>query len=112
MAELVLVSLAWRPFPQWNTANTRQIIGVTGYIGFQTLLRALQDGYTVRAVVRKSEQISKLTSHFAISPFTASLSFVVVPDMAVEGAFDAAVEDVTAIIHLASPLAVEVGTRD
>jgi uncharacterized protein YbjT (DUF2867 family) len=85
---------------------------VTGYIGFQTLLTALKDGYTVRAIVRKSEQITKVRSHPQISPFTSNLSFAVVPDMSKEGVFDAALEGVTAVIHLASPLAIEVCSRE
>ena len=38
----------------------RQITGITGYIGFQTLVLALERGYAVRGVVRSDASIVDL----------------------------------------------------
>lgn len=81
---------------------------MTGYIGFQTLVLALEAGYRLRAVVRKSEQIDKLRAHVQIQPFDKNLEFVVIPHLGEKGAFDQVLGGVIGIIHLASPLAIEV----
>ena len=70
---------------------------------------ALEQGYRVRAVVRKSGQIKELQAHPNIAPLSGNnLEFVVIPDLAKTGAFDNVLHDITAILHLASPLAIEV----
>lgn len=71
-------------------------------------MTALRNGYNVRAVIRKAEQAEKLKSHSKIAPYLENLEFVVVPDLTKEGAFDDVLSDVVAILHIASPLAVEV----
>ncbi|KAJ5663657.1 hypothetical protein N7507_004388 [Penicillium longicatenatum] len=82
------------------------ITGATGFIGFKVLLGALQAGYTVRAAIRSSEKAEALASHPIItaSGKTNNLSFVEVPDITRDGAYDEAIKDVTYVIHLASPL--------
>ncbi|KAJ5189909.1 hypothetical protein N7491_008050 [Penicillium cf. griseofulvum] len=82
------------------------ITGATGFIGFKVLLGALQAGYTVRAAIRSSEKAKTLTSHPKItaSGKADKLSFVEVPDITRDGAYDEAIKDVTYVIHLASPL--------
>jgi uncharacterized protein YbjT (DUF2867 family) len=87
---------------------TFQITGVSGFIGFKTLILALEAGYYVRAVVRKSSQIPKLSSHARIKPHLKNVEFVVIPELAQTEAFDSALEGVSGILHLASPLALEV----
>lgn len=69
---------------------------------------ALTQGYRVRAVVRKQEQIESLSSHPQIVALVDNAEFVVVPDMAQMGAFDSVMEGVSVVLHLASPLAKEV----
>lgn len=82
--------------------------GVTGYIGFQTLIIALERGYSVRGVVRSQGNIVNLRTK---SPLIAkrqaegTLEFAIVPNFLSEGAFAAQLDGVTAIVHLASPLA-------
>lgn len=69
---------------------------------------ALSQGYRVRGVVRKEEQISKIKSHPLLDGLTSGVEFVVIPDLGEAGAFDAVLDGISVIIHLASPLAIEV----
>lgn len=85
------------------------ITGATGHIGFKTLVIALQAGFNVRAAVRseaKSSQILSAPSIKALNP-GSKLSFVVVPDLNAEGAYDEAVKGATYIIHIASPIVMK-----
>jgi uncharacterized protein YbjT (DUF2867 family) len=70
----------------------------------------LAAGHRIRAVVRKEEQIQKLQQHPLAAPYTDRVEWVIVPDMAKRGAFDNVLNGVTAIVHLASPLAIDVKT--
>lgn len=92
-------------------ADHAQITGAAGYIGFQTLIFAVEAGYKVRCAIRKEPQAAKVLAHPAIAPFKDAFEFVIVPEMTQLGSFDSALEGVTAIIHLASPLAREVSRR-
>ncbi|PON28857.1 hypothetical protein TGAM01_v201965 [Trichoderma gamsii] len=87
--------------------ETVLITGITGYIGFKVLYIALSQGYRVRGVVRKEEQISKITSHPLMEGLTSGVEFVVIPELGKSGAFDPVLDGISAIIHLASPLAKE-----
>jgi nucleoside-diphosphate-sugar epimerase len=89
------------------TKASIQITGITGYIGFKVLYLAVSQGYRVRGVVRKEEQISKIKSHSVMNGLTSGVEFVVIPDLGQAGAFDSVLDGVSAIIHLASPLAKE-----
>jgi nucleoside-diphosphate-sugar epimerase len=88
------------------TAPNLLITGVTGFIGFRVLLEALAQGYVVRAAVRSSAQVDSIGSHPKIKSLAPGdkLSFVLVPDLTQEDAYVEAVQGVTYIIHLASPL--------
>ncbi|KAL4908366.1 hypothetical protein BDW74DRAFT_175054 [Aspergillus multicolor] len=87
------------------------ITGVTGYIGFKTLLIALERGYAVRALVRKERHVTELQnkSPTIIAPALESgqLEFAIVPDFLAPDAVFNVLHGITAIIHLASPLAVQ-----
>ena len=85
-----------------------QITGVSGYIGFQTLVLSLEAGYTILAAVRKSAQIEKLSSHKRVQPYINKLTFVVIPDLTNIEDLVHNLKGVDAILHLASPLAIEV----
>ena len=61
----------------------------------------------MRSVIRRPEQAEKLKSHPKIAQYASQLEFAVVPDLMTPGAFDDKLENVVAILHLASPLAVE-----
>ncbi|KAL2814885.1 hypothetical protein BDW59DRAFT_166970 [Aspergillus cavernicola] len=88
------------------------ITGVTGYIGFKTLLIALERGYQVRALVRKDNHATDLqnkSAAIAASAKSDQLEFAVVPDFIKPDAVFNILSGITVIIHLASPLAVQVG---
>jgi nucleoside-diphosphate-sugar epimerase len=89
--------------------STPQVLltGGTGHIGFRTLREALEQGYTVRAVVRsteKGESIRKNPALGRIKDLSSRLSFVVVPDLLAPDAFDGTLSGIKYIIHIASPL--------
>ncbi|TVY84575.1 Short-chain dehydrogenase/reductase tropE [Lachnellula suecica] len=83
------------------------ITGVSGYIGFKTMILALEAGYDVRAAVRKSEQIHRLRSHPRVQSHLSQLSFVIISHLDDPNAVANNLKGVTGILHLASPLAVE-----
>ncbi|KAF2817764.1 NAD(P)-binding protein [Mytilinidion resinicola] len=83
------------------------ITGAAGYIGHKTLYFALEEGYKARCAIRKQEQAEKILARPSIAPFKDAIDFVVVTEMTKIGAFDDVLHGVTAIIHLASPLAKE-----
>ncbi|KAL7812678.1 NAD(P)-binding protein [Trichoderma aethiopicum] len=86
------------------------ITGVTGFIGFRTLLVALQRGYAVRAVVRNDEHISQLAAKSQLiseSYERGTLDFAVIPDFLACDKWHQFLDGVTSIIHIASPLARE-----
>lgn len=81
--------------------------GASGHLGHRTVVLALEAGYEVRAAVRsqaKAETIVSAPSIKALAP-GSKLDFIIVPDIVADGAYDGAVKDVTAILHVASPLA-------
>lgn len=82
------------------------ITGVTGYIGFKVLLVAIETGYSVRAAVRSHSQAAAIVSHPKIKALAPGdkLSFVEVPNLVQDDAFDQAMKDITYAIHIASPL--------
>jgi hypothetical protein len=65
----------------------------------------------VRGVIRhecNKASLQKQSALIAQCHEQGQLEFTVIPNFAAKGAFDIALADITAIIHLASPLAVEV----
>jgi hypothetical protein len=84
---------------------------VTGYIGFKTLTIALERGYRVRAVVRSGKNINDLkhkSTKIAQSAEQGQLQFAVIPDFLEADAFFMSLDGISVVIHLASPLALEV----
>lgn len=83
------------------------LTGGTGYIGFKVLLEALRAGYTVRAAVRSlSKAENTILSNHAIKEIAPGnrLTFIEVPDILIESAYDEAMKDISYVIHVASPL--------
>ena len=76
----------------------------TGHVGFRTVVEALSHGYSVRAAVRTEAGISKIKAAESIQPYLEHLTFVLVPDIEQEDAYNDAVKGVDLIIHLASPI--------
>ncbi|PNP58959.1 hypothetical protein THARTR1_01207 [Trichoderma harzianum] len=86
------------------------ITGVTGFIGFKSLLIALERGYAVRAVVRNEQSISHLTEKSSLiseGHKNGTLDFVVIPDFLACDNWPVVLDGITSIIHIASPLAHE-----
>ena len=80
------------------------ITGVTGHLGFKTLVVALQSGYRVRATLRKLEQADTIKGKPSIQPYLNAIEFVQVPDITIAGAYDEAIKGVDYVLHLASPI--------
>ncbi|CAI7591667.1 unnamed protein product [Penicillium bialowiezense] len=97
-----------------NVQESVLITGVSGYIGFQTLTLALQRGYHVRAIIRKSSDIDDLNKSPVISASLqqARLEIVVIPDFFKKDALFECMDGINIIIHLASPMALETDDYD
>ena len=82
------------------------ITGATGLIGFHALLAVLTAGYRVRYTARSDAKVTLVSSNPAIQKLSAGdrLSAVIIPDFTVDGAFDAALDGITHIIHVGSPV--------
>jgi nucleoside-diphosphate-sugar epimerase len=83
------------------------LTGATGFLGFRVLTTALKAGYNVRIAVRsfsKANEVIHSPPIKALKLSEESLSFIVVENMAVPGAFDDAVKGATYVIHCASPI--------
>lgn len=84
------------------------ITGATGLIGIKTLQLALKSGYSVRAAVRSQEKADAVLATPTVKSLLASgassLSFVIVPDILANNAYDEAVKGVKYILHIASPV--------
>jgi len=85
------------------------ITGATGHIGFKALLDALSLGYHTRVAVRSESKKQTILTNHAFKALNAAdrVSFVIVPDLTLPGAYDEAVKDVDYIIHIASPIGTE-----
>jgi nucleoside-diphosphate-sugar epimerase len=78
------------------------ITGATGFIGAHVASQALSAGYRLRISIRKEAQIDALRTLY--SKYADQLDFVVIPDLSSPDAFASALQDVTYVFHLASPL--------
>ncbi|KAI8939710.1 hypothetical protein NX059_003463 [Plenodomus lindquistii] len=85
--------------------GTVLISGVNGYIAAVAAKHFLDYGYSVRGTVRKATSANRLI-HGPLKSFAEKGTFttIEVPDITVHGAFDEAVNGVTFIAHLASPV--------
>ncbi|TKA65418.1 hypothetical protein B0A55_09751 [Friedmanniomyces simplex] len=91
------------------------VTGSTGFIGFRTLRHALEEGYTVRAAVRsdaKADLLRRNPTLSSIQDLPSKLSFIIVPNILAQGAFDEAVKGVKYILHVASPLTTGITMDD
>jgi nucleoside-diphosphate-sugar epimerase len=97
------------------SSNTLVLItGASGHVGSSTLFHLLRSGYRVRAAVRSQSKAAAIMGRPRIAALAgaADLSFVIVPDITLPGAYDHAMEGVTHVIHIASPLATGSMTPD
>lgn len=80
------------------------LTGANGYLASWVLSELLSRGHSITAVVRSQSKVDKVLSDFPSSH--KQLSFHIVPDITLPGAFDAAVQSTpsfTTVIHTASP---------
>lgn len=82
------------------------ITGGTGLIGIKTIQLALKAGYSIRAAVRSQAKADAVLATPTVKSLNAGsrLSFVIVPDILTDNAYEEAVKGVTYILHLASPV--------
>ncbi|KAI9157966.1 Ketoreductase CTB6 [Paramyrothecium foliicola] len=88
--------------------TTILITGATGLVGFRVLVLALTAGHRVRYTARSEDKALAVSSNPAIKALAPGdrLSSVVIPDLTVEGTFDSALNGVTHVIHVGSPVPV------
>ena len=88
------------------------LTGATGFIGFRILRYAIEQNYHVRCAVRSSSKADSIRDNAALKATPNyspdAVSYVVIPDFAAPGAFDAACKDIKYIIHVAAPLPFDV----
>ena len=75
-------------------------------IGFRVLVQLLEAGYQVCAAVRTAAGFEKIKALKPTAPYSAQLTHIVVPDITVPGAYNDAVKGVKYVVHVASPLDV------
>jgi nucleoside-diphosphate-sugar epimerase len=80
------------------------ITGATGHIGFRTLAQVLEQGFHARVTSRRLASAETLKDLPSILPYASNLEAVEVPDLTAAGAFDDALQGVTYILHIASPI--------
>ncbi|KAI0368231.1 NAD(P)-binding protein [Pilatotrama ljubarskyi] len=82
------------------------VTGANGYLGLWIVRALLERGYSVRATVRGASAARTVTEvvERRLPAQSKNIKCVLVPDIALQGAFDDAVRDVDAIIHTASPV--------
>lgn len=90
------------------TATHILITGATGLIGFRILLTALEAGYKVRYTARSEDKANTVSSNPAVQALSPGdcLSAAIIPNFAVDGAFDSAFKNITHVIHAGSPVPV------
>ncbi|KAH8896159.1 aldehyde reductase [Thozetella sp. PMI_491] len=80
------------------------ISGASGFIGSHVVDQTLTAGYKVRGTTRDIHKNQWLADHFRQKYGNDMFQLVEVPDMEVEGAFDAAVEGASGFIHVANDM--------
>jgi nucleoside-diphosphate-sugar epimerase len=82
------------------------ITGGSGHIGYRVIVDALKAGYRVRAAVRSQEKADSILSAPSIKAINPGdrLTFVEVPDLNADGAYDEAIKGAQYAIHIAAPI--------
>jgi len=80
------------------------VTAASSYTGANVVLALLQNGFQVRAGVRTQSRADALSSQLEGATDLSGLSFGLVPDGSLPGAYDEVVKDVSAVIHVAAPL--------
>ena len=75
------------------------------------MVHALKAGYRVRTTVRRESAIEEIKSAPLIQDFLDNLEVVIVPNMTNDDAFLEALEGVSYVLHVASPMPNKVYKR-
>lgn len=87
-----------------NKGETVLVTGVSGFIGSRVAEQLIIAGFKVRGTSRSSAKAQWLVDYLEKKFGGGKIDLVEVPDMVRDGAYDAAVEGVSGIVHLASVL--------
>lgn len=79
------------------------ITGISGFLGAEVAVQFLRAGFKIRGTVRKQTQADAFLLMYG-EEFPGMIEVVIVERLDVKDAFEKAVKDVTAIMHIASPL--------
>ncbi|ERM94667.1 hypothetical protein AMTR_s00011p00218290 [Amborella trichopoda] len=90
-------------------ARTVCVTGAAGYVGSWLVKRLLEEGYTVRATVRKTSRrlANEKTEHLLDLPEANMKLTLWNADLYDEGIFDEAVKGCDGVFHVATPIAFE-----
>ncbi|KAK4632291.1 NAD-dependent epimerase/dehydratase terH [Fulvia fulva] len=80
------------------------VTGSNGMVGSHIVDQVLAFGYRVRGIVRNLQKSDWMLEHFNTKYGANALKVVQVPDLAIEGSLDSALQDCVALIHAASDL--------
>jgi len=81
------------------------VTGANGFIAGRAIEGFLKAGWDVRGTVRSLKSAGPLKD--ALAEYGSRLELVEVPDITAPGAFDVALQGVTAVAHLASPVSLQ-----
>jgi nucleoside-diphosphate-sugar epimerase len=76
------------------------VTGATGFIGAHVVDNLLARGFSVRGSTRSKEKGEQMMA--ARPQYASKLDFVVIEDFTEVGVFDSVMEDIDAVIHVAS----------
>jgi len=80
------------------------VTGATGYVGASVANQFMQSGYVVVGTARNAKKAESLKTFFDAKYGPGKFEIFETGDLEKEGVFDAAVKDVDAIAHVASPV--------
>jgi uncharacterized protein YbjT (DUF2867 family) len=81
------------------------ITGVTGHIGFRTLVLALEAGYHARITSRSMQSLEKIKKASSVQKYLSDIEYFAVPDITDAASYDEAMKGVEYVLHIASPIA-------
>ncbi|CAG8958193.1 hypothetical protein HYFRA_00000545 [Hymenoscyphus fraxineus] len=77
------------------------VTGANGYVGSHVVNKFLEAGYRVRGTTRDLKKLQGIIGTWETQYGKDRFEAVVVPDMSVEGAFDASMQGASAVVHVA-----------